>query len=99
MDYYMAKYENKVEDITPVVKAMEAALALLDVYLASSKFVAADTLTLADFTNFVTIACYKASAVDLTKFPNVNRWFELCKSEMSGYEAVKNYIDDFNYTE
>lgn len=92
--HWESKYERKEPEDPENIRAMEGAMAYLNTFLEKSKYVAAEHLTLADFTVFISVICYELSGIDILKFPNVVRWFQLCKTTMPGYPDIKVGISE-----
>ncbi|KAL9693342.1 hypothetical protein quinque_012627 [Culex quinquefasciatus] len=67
-----------------VLKQVDQALEILESFLANSKFVAGDSLTLADFAVITSVTVASTMKHDMGKFPNVTRWVDLCKVTISG---------------
>lgn len=71
-----------------VLKQVDQALDILESFLAQSKFVAGDSLTLADFAVITSVTVASTMKHDMGKFPNVSRWVDLCKVTINGYEEI-----------
>lgn len=93
--YYVTKFEEKKEVSQELITSMETTLGFLDTFLGKTKFVAANHLTLADFTVFISVICYEMCKIDISKFANIVRWFKVCKETLPGYpELHKTYIPE-----
>lgn len=64
------------------------ALALLDQYLEGHFFAVSNRVTIADHTLVATVSSMVAAGIDITKYRNVQRWLERCKSQMAGYDEI-----------
>ncbi|XP_017776902.1 PREDICTED: uncharacterized protein LOC108562908 [Nicrophorus vespilloides] len=62
------------------------ALQVFDKMLENNTWAAGDKLTIADFSLVATISTLEAIKFDITIYPNVHRWYEACKKEMTDYE-------------
>ncbi|XP_053686703.1 glutathione S-transferase D1-like [Sabethes cyaneus] len=71
------------------LKEVEKAFTYLEQFLAGSKFAAGDELTLADFALITSVMSAISMKLDITKYPNVDRWVKLCKSTLPGIEEVQ----------
>ncbi|XP_050088421.1 glutathione S-transferase D5-like [Anopheles aquasalis] len=77
--------EGKPEDF----KKVQDAVAVLERFLHESRWLAGEHLTVADFTTAVTVAALDGTLnFDLISYPNVLRWYEQCKRELTGYTEI-----------
>ncbi|XP_013101404.2 glutathione S-transferase 4-like [Stomoxys calcitrans] len=74
-NYFYPKFFTKKPIGPEVYKKLEAALEFLDIFLSESKYVAGDTMTLADFAILATVSTIEMASVDLSKYPNISRWY------------------------
>lgn len=93
--YFTSKYMRKEPEDPELFKGLESALELLNTFLEGNEYAACDHLTLADLALVASVSTYEIMGVDFTKFPNVARWFEKCKSTVPGYEVNQEGIDMF----
>nr|XP_022909213.1 glutathione S-transferase 1-1-like [Onthophagus taurus] len=63
----------------------EEALGYLDEFLENQTWAAGSQLTIADFALISTVSTAEAIGVDISKFPNVNAWFQRTKNAMTGF--------------
>ncbi|XP_017855534.1 PREDICTED: LOW QUALITY PROTEIN: glutathione S-transferase 1-1-like [Drosophila arizonae] len=65
-------------------------------FLEGQKFVAGDTLTVADFSIVATVSTFVAADFDIAKYPNVARWYEAVQKVIPGWDegldAMKEWI-------
>lgn len=69
------------------LKKVHEALVFLDGFLATTKYVAADKPTIADYALIASITTLEVAQIDFSAYPNITRWSELCKSSLPGIEA------------
>lgn len=69
------------------LKKLEEAVELLDGFLAKSTYAAGDKPTIADYALVASFSTLDVAEFDFTRFENVVRWYELCKSDLAGIEA------------
>lgn len=67
----------------------ERVLGVLDGVLAKSEYVAGDTFTIADITHFGWLWRREFAGVDLTKTPNIARWYETVAARPALSRAVQ----------
>lgn len=79
---------GKQEKSETAVKKLEEVLKLLDGFLAKGKYVAGDTLTLADFSIAGTMSILTLVEHDLSSYEQITRWQNLCSEKMSGYGGL-----------
>ncbi|XP_054726906.1 glutathione S-transferase E14-like [Anastrepha obliqua] len=84
--YYPRLFFNSEEPFDPeLFKKMEAAFDLLNTFLDGNNYVAGDQLTVADFSILTTVSTIDVSGFDISKYPNVARWYENAK-KVPGWE-------------
>lgn len=98
--YYPMMFGGAPKDAEKV-KKFDEALGFLDGFLSESKWAAGDKLTIADHSLVASISTADAVGHDLSKFPNIVRWYAECKKTMVGYEeanaaGAKGFGDWFN---
>ncbi|KAL9693343.1 hypothetical protein quinque_012628 [Culex quinquefasciatus] len=79
---------GKQEKSETAVKKLDEVLKLLDGFLAKGKYVAGDTLTLADFSIAGTMSILTLVEHDLSSYEQIIRWQNLCSEKMSGYGGL-----------
>ncbi|TDG48256.1 hypothetical protein AWZ03_005431 [Drosophila navojoa] len=95
-DYYYPQFlKNAPADPAKFAK-METAFEFLNTFLEGQKFVAGDTLTVADFSIVATVSTFVVADFDITKYPNVTRWYEAVQKVIPGWDegldAMKEWI-------
>ncbi len=83
LDYPIERYTNEVNRLTGV----------LDKQLALSKFVAADQYSIADIAIFPWYRGAEGRGVDITRYPNVKRWFDAINARPAVQRALKVLAD------
>ncbi|XP_070490035.1 glutathione S-transferase 1-1-like [Chironomus tepperi] len=94
-EYYYPQLFAKAPADPEKFKAMETAMGFFNTFLEKSKYAAGDNLTVADISLVATVSTYDAAGFDLTKYPNVNKWFQLCKKTVPGYDINQAGVDEF----
>lgn len=84
-DYYYPQLFAKAPADPEKFKAMETAMGFFNTFLDGHKYAAGDSLTVADISLVATVSSYDVAGFDLTKYPNVAKWFALCKTTVPGY--------------
>lgn len=69
----------------PARDAVKETFTILDKFLESSKWIAGDNLTIADFSLLTIISTINECGYDLTKHANLNRWYDECRN-LPGFE-------------
>lgn len=88
------KYERKLPDYSWVLPSMDEACKILNTFLGQTKYVAGENITLADFSILASIISYESAKVDIAQYPNVNRWYALCKETIPGYQCIQMEITE-----
>jgi glutathione S-transferase len=94
-DYYYPQIFAKAPADPEKFKAMETALGFFNTFLEGNKYAAGDELTVADISLVATISSYDVAGFDLSKFPNVNKWYSLCKETVPGYSINQAGLEEF----
>jgi len=90
--YYAFMFFGKPIDAEKF-KAIEKPMEILNAFLEGSKYAAGEKLTLADISLTTTISVYEAVQYDLSKYPNIVRWYALCKRTVPGWEHCKASLE------
>ncbi|KAH8382068.1 hypothetical protein KR009_001654 [Drosophila setifemur] len=90
----MAKYYFKVfftgQDGTEEdYKRVENTIGFLNTFLEGHDYVAGDQLTIADFSILASVTNFECLGFDLSKYPNVVRWYANAKKVIPGFQ--ENY--------
>jgi glutathione S-transferase len=101
-EYYIPQMMKKLPADPEKFKKMEEGVEFLDGFLALTAYVAGDELTIADYALFSSWSTYDVVGYDFSRFANISRWYDLCKSTMPGVEeseegiiAMKGFIEKF----
>lgn len=94
-DYYYPQIFAKAPADPEKFKAMEAALGFFNTFLEGNKYAAGNELTVADISLVATISSYDVAGFDLSKYPNVNKWYALCKETVPGYSINQAGLEEF----
>ena len=87
-EYYYPQIFGKKAADPEKFKEVENAVGFLNTFLEGHKYAAGGkTLTLADLTLVATVATYDVAGFDLSKYPNVAKWYAMCKTEVKGYKV------------
>ncbi|XP_050071110.1 glutathione S-transferase 1-like [Anopheles maculipalpis] len=101
--YYPVMMEGKELNPENLVK-LDEAFEFLENFLDKTTFAAGDKLTVADFSLLASITTiHVITGYDLTKYPNIHRWYEQVKESVAGHEEIcvegaKNFAEKFNFT-
>jgi glutathione S-transferase len=98
-DYYYPQLMAKQPADPEKFKKMEEAVGYLDGFLAKSKYAAGDKITIADYALIATFSTFEAAHYDFSRFTNIVRWYDLCKTTLvgieenaEGIEVIKNWV-------
>lgn len=84
-EYYVPQLQGKPAD-PEKLKKIETAFEYLNTFLEGQKYVAGDKLTIGDIAILSTTTSFVSLYFDLSKFPNVNSWYERLQKEVPGWE-------------
>ncbi|XP_053945501.1 glutathione S-transferase 1-1-like [Anastrepha ludens] len=87
-DYYYPQIFAKTPADPEMYKKIEAAFDLLNTFLEGNSYVAGDQLTVADLAVLASVSTFDVSGFDISKYPNVAKWYETAK-KVPGWE--ENY--------
>lgn len=91
-EYYYAPLMNK--KVGPEeLKKSEEALGFLSTFLEGKTYVAGDRLTIADISLIASIANFTVLNLDLSKYPNIQRWYENAKKVIPGWEVIDEGLE------
>lgn len=85
-DYYYPQIFAKAPADPEKFKKIEEAFAFLNTFLGDSKYAAGDHVTLADISLVATVSSFEVAEFDISKYANVQRWYDLCKTTVPGYQ-------------
>ncbi|XP_055551709.1 glutathione S-transferase 1 isoform X3 [Wyeomyia smithii] len=76
-------------------KKMLDALEFLDKFLEGGKYVAGDSLTIADLSILATISSFDVAKIDLSKYANVSSWYARLRKDAPGAAINQAGIEEF----
>ncbi|KAF5287202.1 hypothetical protein FQA39_LY16021 [Lamprigera yunnana] len=85
-DYYIPLMTGSRTPDKEKLKKIEEAFDFLDKYLETHKFIAGDTLTVADIALSVTVCTFTVAKFDRSAFTNVNKWYDKIQDLIVGFE-------------
>lgn len=89
-DYYYPIMFAKAPGDPEKMKKIEEAFQFLDKFLEGHNFVAGSNLTIADLSIIATVSTAEILGFDLSKYPNVAKWFEKSKKIIPGYDEINH---------
>nr|AEV23880.1 glutathione S transferase class delta [Blattella germanica] len=89
-DYYYPIMFAKASPDAEKMKKLEEAYQFLDKFLEGQKFVAGNSLTIADIATIASVSTAAILGFDITRYPNVNKWFENAKKVIPGYDELNH---------
>jgi len=92
-DYYFPQIFRKTPADPEKFTKLEDAVALLDGFLANSKYAAGDKITIADYALISSFSTLEVVGYDYSRFENVARWYDLCKKTLPGIEVNTEGIE------
>ncbi|XP_036323959.1 glutathione S-transferase 1-1-like [Rhagoletis pomonella] len=84
-DYYYPQIFAKQSADPELYKKIETAFDFLNTFLEGNKYVAGDKLTVADLAILSTVSTFDGAGFDISKYPNVAKWYETAK-KLPGWE-------------
>ncbi|XP_055907933.1 glutathione S-transferase D1-like [Eupeodes corollae] len=94
-EYFYPQFFAKAPADHEKFKKMEEAFAMMEIFLKGQEFVAGDNLTVADIAMVATVSNYEAAKFDLSKYPNVHRWYKECSAIIPGIDLNKAGVEQF----
>jgi glutathione S-transferase len=85
-DFFYPQLMLNAEADPQKYKELEEAVGFLEKSLTDSVYVAGEKLTIADFAIAVTTSMCELTGYDLSKYPNITRWYQLMKDTLPGWE-------------
>jgi len=95
VDYYFPQIFGKAPANPENFKKMEDAMGFFNTFLQGSEWAAGKKLTVADIALAATVSTYEVAGFDLTKYPNVTKWFAKAKTTIPGYELNEAGVQEF----
>jgi glutathione S-transferase len=90
--YFRSRLGGKEGDLEKK-NAIDGPLDYLNQFLEGQDYVAGAHLTLADLCAVSTVSSIEALDVDIKRFANVWRWYQLCQETIPGYEVNSRGAD------
>ncbi|KAJ9598046.1 hypothetical protein L9F63_026849, partial [Diploptera punctata] len=72
------------------MKKIEESYQFLDKFLEGQEFVAGNSLTIADLAIVSSVSTAEIVGFDITRYPNVTKWFEKMKKVVPGYDEINH---------
>lgn len=95
LDYYYPQLFAKAPADPEKFKKIEEAFEFLNIFLGQTKYAAGDHVTVADITLVATVSSLEAAKFDFSKYTNVVRWYNACKTTVPGYKINQAGIEEF----
>nr|AFK49803.1 glutathione s-transferase d1 [Cryptocercus punctulatus] len=87
--YYPIMFAKQAAD-PEKLKKVEEAFQFLDKFLEGQDFVAGNKLTIADLSIIASVSTAEILGFDVSKYPNVDKWFERSKKIIPGYDELNH---------
>lgn len=101
-DFFYPQIKQNLPADPEKLKKLDEAVEFLEQFLSNSKYAAGENITIADYALIASFSTIVASEIDYSRFPNVNRWYELCLNTLpgievnvEGIETLKVYVKNF----
>jgi len=94
-DYYYPQIFAKAPADPEKLQKLKDAAGFLDTFLEGQTYAAGDTLTVADISLAATVSTLDVAGFDLTKYPNISKWYNTCKSTIPGYDINEAGLVEF----
>uniref|UniRef100_A0A182MSE4 glutathione transferase n=1 Tax=Anopheles culicifacies TaxID=139723 RepID=A0A182MSE4_9DIPT len=94
-DYYYPQIFAKQPANPENEQKMKDAVSFLNTFLDGHKYVAGESLTIADLTVLATVSTYDVAGFDLSKYPHVAAWYENIRKEAPGAAINQAGIEEF----
>ncbi|KNC25052.1 hypothetical protein FF38_11870 [Lucilia cuprina] len=85
-NYYYPQVKQNLPADPEMFAKIEVAFDFLNTFLEGQTYVAGDSVTIADFALLATISTFDVAGFDFSKYANVKRWYEHCKTSVAGFE-------------
>lgn len=95
-DYYYPLLRKEGPADPEKFKKIETAFDFLNTFLDGQKYVAGDNFTVADIAILTTVTTFVAVRFDISKYPNVAKWYESVQKEAPGWK--ENLEGSLEYT-
>lgn len=94
-DYYYPQIFAKAPANPDNLKKLEDAFGFFEIFLEGQTYAAGDSLTVADISLVATVSTAEVAGFDLTKYPNVQRWYANAKATTPGIDLNEAGIAAF----
>lgn len=92
-DYFIPQMRENLPADPEKGKKWEEAIEIFDGFLSKTKYAAADNITIADFALLTTYSMFFLTKFDHSRFTNINRWYELCRETLPGFDINEEGIE------
>lgn len=92
-DYFYPQIKQKLPAEPEKLEKLEEAFKFFDDFLSVSKYSAGDQITIADYALVASFSTIVGSEIDYSRFPNINRWYDLCLKSLPGIEVNNEGIE------
>ncbi|XP_066994628.2 glutathione S-transferase 1-1 [Anabrus simplex] len=89
-DYYYPVFFAGADYDTAKLKKLEEAYEFLDTFLENQEWVAGNNLTIADFAVVSSVSTADILGFDISRYPNVSKYFSRAKATMKGYDEINH---------
>jgi glutathione S-transferase len=96
--YYWPHIFMKTPEDPQMISSTESSFELFDKLLEGMDYVASCHLTVADLVLVTTVSTFEAIGFDISKYPNVMKWYQLVQNTMPGLEVHKAGVDALKAT-
>lgn len=93
-EYFYPQVMQKAPADPEKLKKLEEALGFLNTFLEGQTYVAGNNLTIADISILATVSTFVLAGIDLSPFPNVQKWYELVNKTAPGTELNQQGLDE-----
>lgn len=93
-EYFYPQVLAKAPADPEKLKKVEEALGFLNTFLEGQKYVAGDSLTIADLSILATVSTFDFAGIKVNEFPNVQAWYELVDKTAPGTELNKQGLEE-----
>lgn len=92
--FYPQMFHGKPED-PEKFKPLQEALGFVDTFVATTKWVAGDKPTIADYALAVTVKAITLGSVDLSSYANLTRWYAQFRADLPHWSIVEENLAEF----
>ena len=98
-DYYYPQFFVKAPADPEKFKKIEEAFSFMDIFLDGQQYAAGDNLSVADIVLVATVSNFEVAKFDISKYPNVAKWYKNAlevtpgiEFNQAGVDALKLYV-------